>query len=177
VQIFGVFPPFQRWKFRTAYHMLRFFEFLRYFTPRDGGVILYNITPFSSALRSPTHNVHPSTFTTSLPPPASDDMNPSAHLEPPNTGAGHKNSFNVANSYNTNYNIAYVDENPQFFESLSPLEPRLRHQDVCTRRLDGLGDWILQKDDFINWRDGDNGSSRSTLFCSCAPGAWKTYLR
>jgi len=143
----------------------------------DGGVIQYNMTPLSSALRSSIHNTLPSTFTISLPPSVSKDMNPSTHPQPTNTGTGHKNSFNVANSYNTNYNIAYVDENPQILEWLSPLEPRLRHQDVRTRRLDGLGDWFLRKTDFINWCDGDDGSSAGTLFCSGAPGAGKTYLR
>ena len=103
-------------------------------------------------------------------------MNPSTHLRPTNTGTGHKNSFNVIDSYNTNYNTTYMDEYPQILEWLSPLEPRLRHQDVRTRRLDGLGDWFLQKDDFINWRESEDGSSMSALFCSGAPGAGKTYL-
>jgi len=99
-------------------------------------------------------------------------MNPSTHLQPSLPGLAYSNSFNVTNSYNT----ICVDENSQLLEWLSPLEPRLRHQDVRTRRLDGLGDWFLQKDDFVNWRDGKDGSSTATLFCSGAPGAGKTYL-
>ena len=93
------------------------------------------------------------------------------------TDTGHKNSFNVTNSYNTNYNTTYVDGNEQILEWLSPLGPRLRHQDVRTRRLDGLGDWFLQTDDFVNWRDAGDGSSMATLFCSGAPGVGKTYFR
>ena len=103
-------------------------------------------------------------------------MNPSTYLQPTTTGTGHKNSFNVTGSYNNVYNTTYVDENAPILKWLSPLEPRLRHQDVRTRRLDGLGDWFLQEGDFINWRDGGNGSTMSTLFCSGAPGAGKTYL-
>ena len=106
-------------------------------------------------------------------------MNPSTHFQPAITGAGHKNSFNVTDSYNTvntNYNTSYVDEYPQMLEWLSLLEPRLRHQDVRTRRLDGVGDWFLQKDEFVNWRDGEDGCGVATLFCSGAPGAGKTYL-
>ena len=103
-------------------------------------------------------------------------MNPSTHRQPTNTGTGHKSSFNVTNSYNTNYNTTYVDENALILKWLSPLEPRLRHQDVRTRRLDGLGDWFLRGDEFINWRDGEDRSTMSTLFCSGAPGAGKTYL-
>ena len=99
-------------------------------------------------------------------------MDPSTHLQPIVTSTGNKNSFNVTNSYNT----TYADEDAQILEWLSPLEPRLRHQDVRTRRLDGLGDWFLQTDDFVNWCDGKDGSSMATLFCSGAPGAGKTYL-
>ena len=132
--------------------------------------------PLSSALRPPIHNFHPSIFTTSLSPSVPNNMNPSTHLQPTNIGTGHRNSFNVIGSYNNIYNTTYVDENAPILKWLSPLEPRLRHQDVRTRRLDGLGDWFLQKDDFISWRDGENGSTMSTLFCSGAPGAGKTYL-
>ncbi|KAG0634721.1 hypothetical protein HOY80DRAFT_1059276 [Tuber brumale] len=99
-------------------------------------------------------------------------MNLSTDLQLTVIGAGHRNSFNVTNSYNT----TYVDEDPQILEWLSPLEPRIRHQDVRTRRLDGLGDWFLRTDEFINWRDGKDGSSTATLFCPGAPGAGKTYL-
>ena len=99
-------------------------------------------------------------------------MDPSTHLQSVATTTGNKNSFNVTNSYNT----TYADEDAQILEWLSPLEPRLRHQDVRTRRLDGLGDWFLQTDDFVNWCDGKDGSNMATLFCSGAPGAGKTYL-
>ena len=135
------------------------------------------MTPLSSALRSSIYNLlHSSIFTTSLPHSVSNNMNPLTHIQPANTGGGHKNSFNVTGSYNTINNTTYVNESTQILEWLSPLEPRLRHQDVRTRRLDGLGDWFLQKDEFINWRDGEDGSARRTIFCSGAPGAGKTYL-
>ena len=103
-------------------------------------------------------------------------MNPSTYLQPIATGTGHNNSFNVTNSYNINHNTTYVDESSQILEWLSPLEPRLRHQDVSGLRLDGLGDWFLRTDAFINWRDCEDGSSMATLFCSGTPGAGKTYL-
>ena len=103
-------------------------------------------------------------------------MNPSTHLQLTATGTSHNNSFNVTNSYNTNNNTTYVDETSQILEWLSPLKPHLRHQDVRTRRLDGVGDWFLRTDDFINWRDGEDESGMAALFCSGAPGAGKTYL-
>jgi len=92
-------------------------------------------------------------------------MNPSTHLQPVVTATCYKDSFNVTNSYNT----TNVDENAQLLEWLSPLEPRLRHQDVRTRWLDGLGDWFLRTDDFVNWCDGKDGSFVATLLCSGVP--------
>lgn len=100
-------------------------------------------------------------------------MDPSTYHQPTFTGTGYNNSFNVTNSYNT----TCVHESDQILAWLSPLEPRQRHQNVRARRLDGLGDWFLQKDSFINWRDGEDGSSMAPLFCFGAPGAGKTYLR
>ena len=136
----------------------------------SGSVVHYDPTFLSSEISH--HNfLRPPTLTASLPHSVS-NMNPSAYPQPTNTGTGHKNSFNVTNSYNT----TYVDGDAQILEWLSPLEPRLRHQDVRTRRLDGLGGWFLQKDDFINWCDSEDGSGMATLFCSGAPGAGKTYL-
>jgi len=74
-------------------------------------------------------------------------MNPSTDPTLIFTDRGHKNSFNMTNSYNTRD----VDQSPHILESLSPLEPRLCHQDVRTRLLDSLGDWLSQTEDFINW--------------------------
>jgi len=104
-------------------------------------------------------------------------MNQLTYLTPVVTGTGHRSSFNVTNSYNTNYNTTYVDESSQILEWLSPLEPNRRHQDVRTRRLDGLGDWFLETEDFITWRDSGDGFGMATIFGSGAPGAGKTYLR
>ena len=103
------------------------------------------------------------------------------HLKNPQanaTGVGHQNSFNTTKSYNpthkTTHKTTCTDE-PEILRWLSPLEPRTRHEDVRTRRQDGLGSWFLQTDDFIRW--SEDKSSKATLFCSGNPGVGKTYLR
>jgi len=102
-------------------------------------------------------------------------MDPSTQLEPNATGTGHNNSFNQINSNNTN--ITYVDEKAKVLNWLSPLQPHVRHNDVRNRRQDGLGEWFLQTDEFLRWRDGEGESGKATLFCSGNPGVGKTFLR
>ena len=53
---------------------------------------------------------------------------------------------------------------------LSPLQPHVRHNDVRARRQDGIGEWFLQADEFLRWRDGGGEFGKATLFCSGNPG-------
>ncbi|RPB02909.1 hypothetical protein L873DRAFT_1801475, partial [Choiromyces venosus 120613-1] len=101
----------------------------------------------------------------------------SRNLQPNATGSGHQYSFNTISSYNTIYNTNYTNEEQQILGWLSPLEPRMRHQDVSTRRRDGLGSWFLKNEEFVRWRDSKDGSGKATLFCSGNPGVGKTYMR
>jgi len=79
------------------------------------------------------------------------------------------NSFNISNSYNT----ILDDKRAAILEWLSPLESQKRHQDLRTSRLGGVGDWVLQTEEFAKWRDG-KGSR--VLFCYGDPGVGKTYI-
>ena len=98
-------------------------------------------------------------------------MNPQTNIHL--NATGNEGCFNMIK----NYNNPNVDEKPEVLEWLSPLEPRMRHQDVRTNRVDGLGEWLLQRDKLINWRDGKVEPERATLFCSGAPGVGKIYVR
>ena len=129
-------------------------------------------TPLSLNFNFETFNYfrNPSnTFTTS-------NMDPSTHLQPNSTGTGHIHSFNQINSNNTTTNITYVNERTKLLNWLSPLQPHVRHNDVRARRQDGLGEWFLQTDEFLRWRDGGE-FGKATLFCSGNPGVGKTFLR
>ena len=91
----------------------------------------------------------------------------------------HTNSFNT-NSYNNvwnNYNIS--DERSQILAWLSPLDPRLRHQDVRDRRVEDVGEWLLKTEGFRSWRTGSGGREcdDAVLFCYGDPGVGKTFIR
>ena len=90
------------------------------------------------------------------------------------------NSYNTTNSYNNvwnNYTVA--DGQSQILAWLSPLEPRLRHQDIRDRRVENVGEWLLQTEEFKSWCAGSGGgeSDNAVLFCYGDPGAGKTFIR
>jgi len=75
-----------------------------------------------------------------------------------------------------------VDEKSEILAWLSPLEPQIRHHDIQTRRVDEVGGWLLQTEEYRNWFGGigsigrDN-SAGSALFCYGGPGVGKTFIR
>ena len=94
-------------------------------------------------------------------------------------------SFNINNSFNTNsfnnvYNVDFggVGERVEILAWLSPLDPRIWHQDIREHRVEHVGDWLLRSEEYQNWRDGIHGGERnnSTLFCYGDPGVGKTYI-
>ena len=106
-------------------------------------------------------------------------MERTAHLRSISFGNGNANCNNVTNSHNKiiNVNNVIADENPEMMQWLSPLDPRRRHQDVRTDRLDGVGNWLLQTDEFWEWRSNGGGADKAVLSCCGDPGVGKTYLR
>ena len=102
------------------------------------------------------------------------------------SGIGNINCGNAENSYNNTWNnyttASSSDRKREILEWLSSLEPQgdqqgKRHQDVRHSRVDGIGDWLLETDEFLRWRDCEDGSVNPTLFCCGDPGVGKTYLR
>jgi len=92
-------------------------------------------------------------------------------------GDSNANVGNVLNSYNNTVNVGIDEESLRIHEWLSPLEPNKRHQDVRNRRLEGVGEWVLQRSEFESWRTGRDGSANPTLLCYGAQGVGKTYIR
>jgi len=92
-------------------------------------------------------------------------------------GDSNQNIGNVSNTYNNITNVGVSEESSRIQAWLSPLEPLARHQDVRNRRLDGVGDWVLVKDEFESWRKSRNGSVNRIVLCYGDQGAGKTYIR
>jgi len=89
-----------------------------------------------------------------------------------NQFAGHINSFNVVNFF-----IEPDDERHQILQWLSPLDPLRHHQDVRYSRVHGVGDWVLETNEFMKWRDAEDGCVEPVLLCYGNPGVGKTYVR
>jgi len=64
----------------------------------------------------------------------------------------HANSFNT-NSINVSHNFTVTNDRSQLLTWLSPLEPRLRHRDIQERRVDNIGEWLMQTEEFRSWHD------------------------
>ena len=89
------------------------------------------------------------------------------------------NSFNN-NSFNTvSYNCTVTDDRWQLLAWLSPLEPRLRHKAIQESRAKGVGEWVLETEEFRSWYTGSGGSEsdKGVLFCYGDPGVGKTFIR
>ena len=92
-------------------------------------------------------------------------------------GSSNTNFANVSNSYNNIINMGGSEESSRIQAWLSPLEPHARHQDVRNRRLDGVGEWVLRKNEFESWRDSEDSTANPTLLCYGDQGTGKTYIR
>jgi len=88
---------------------------------------------------------------------------------------GNADSGNFTDCFNNKFFGS--DEDAQIRSWLSPLEPYHRHQGVRIRRVDGIGNWLLETREFREWRVGEGRADKAVLFCSGDPGVGKTYLR
>jgi len=82
-------------------------------------------------------------------------------------------------SYSNTINCTTIDERSQLLTWLSPLEPGLRHLDIRERRVENVGEWLLETEEFKRWYAGSGGgeSDDAVLFCHGDIGVGKTYIR
>ena len=71
-----------------------------------------------------------------------------------------------------------TDERFEILAWLSPLEPQIRHEDIRTRRVNEVGDWLFQTEEYRKWFSiGGGKSDGAALFCYGGLGVGKTYIR
>ena len=93
-------------------------------------------------------------------------------------GSGNVDCGNVTNSYNGNITMNKTDaEDNQIKQWLLPLEPRYRHESVQTSRVNGVGGWLLERNEFREWSSGRGAPEQTVLFCYGHPGVGKTHIR
>ena len=86
---------------------------------------------------------------------------------------------NNIGSLNTTISFTVTSDRPNILAWLSPLDPRSRHQDIQGRRVENIGEWLLQTEEFGSWYTSSEGgaSDFEVLFCYGGPGVGKTYIR
>jgi len=90
------------------------------------------------------------------------------------------NSFNPTNSFNNVWNnFTVTDERSRLLTWLSSLEPGLRHWDIQERRVDNVGEWLIQTEEFRRWcyLGGEGEGHKAVLFCYGDPGVGKTFIK
>jgi len=89
------------------------------------------------------------------------------------------NSLNTYTAINVSNNFTIADDRSNILAWLSPLDPKLRHQDIQDRRVENVGEWLLETKEFRNWQAGgaEGGSHDAVLFCYGDPGVGKTFIR
>jgi len=58
-----------------------------------------------------------------------------------------------------------------------PLDPNRKHRNLRSSRAEGVGDWLLRTDEFINWNTGEDGVASPVLFWYGEAGVGKTHIR
>ena len=87
------------------------------------------------------------------------------------------NNINSLNTIVNNFTAA--DDRSDILAWLSSQEPKLRHKDIQESRVENVGEWVLETEEFRSWYFGSGGSGfdNAVLFCYGDPGVGKTYIR
>jgi len=88
-------------------------------------------------------------------------------------------SSNNGNAFDVGNSDATTDGWSQLLTWLSPLSPGLRHWNIQERRVNHVGEWLLETEQFRRWYAGSEGSDGESaiLFCDGDPGVGKTFIR
>ena len=83
------------------------------------------------------------------------------------------NPFDVRNS------DTITDCGSQLLTWLSLLNPGLRHWEIQERRVNEVGGWLVETQEFRRWyaSNGRGEGEKEVLFCYGNPGVGKTFIR
>ena len=95
----------------------------------------------------------------------------------PSFGSGNIDCGNITNSHKNITVNKTDDEDNQIKQWFSPLRPQFRHKNVQTSRVNGVGDWFLEMNEFQEWSSGQELPKQAVLFCYGDPGVGKTHIR
>ena len=58
-------------------------------------------------------------------------------------------------------------------------EHGLQHADIQEGRVNGVGEWLMQTEEFRRWSgfEDKSGGHEAVLFCYGGPGVGKTFIR
>ena len=85
----------------------------------------------------------------------------------------------MSSVYNVRKNGRDADYRSQILAWLSPLEQRTQHQEIQERRVDDVGEWFTQTEEFRRWcgLDGESEGDNPVMFCYGDLGVGKTFIR
>jgi len=96
------------------------------------------------------------------------------------TTSGYRNDYyDTRHFYSEPKDSGVPDDRSQILTWLSPLEPKIQHRGIQDRRVNDVGGWLLQTEEFKRWceLDGESESVNRVLFCYGNPGVGKTFIR
>jgi len=92
-------------------------------------------------------------------------------------GSGNVGCGNITSILNSKITVNEIDEDSQIKKWLSPLTPQGRHQSVQSNRVEGVGGWLLESNEFREWSGAQGVLEKTVLFCYGDPGVGKTHIR
>ena len=71
------------------------------------------------------------------------------------------------------------DHRSRLLTMLSPSKAGLQHGEIQECRVNGVGEWLIQTEEFRRWNgiEGKGGGDEAVLFCYGDPGVGKTLIR
>jgi len=93
-----------------------------------------------------------------------------------NDSTSYSNRSDTPNAWNSD---TVSDDRPRLLTWLSSLDPCLRHCHIQENRVNDVGEWPMETEEFTRWYGLGRGGHRESavLFCYGHPGVGKTFIR